>query len=96
MDFGRDCHDTGVILGEALLAACAGDDGYTVWSLGGPSGGSLEDPAFQYTRSVPGVTIGHAASFSWDGTCSSSSMNPAAVSGRAVRAGMRGDLTVNE
>jgi hypothetical protein len=66
-DAGRDCHDTGVILGDAMLAACAGDDGYTVWSLGGPGGGSLEDPALLYTRSVPGVSIGHAASFSWDG-----------------------------
>jgi hypothetical protein len=65
--FGRDCHDTGVILGDAMLAACAGDDGFTVWSLGGASGGSLEDPEFLYSRSVPGVSIGHAASFSRDG-----------------------------
>jgi hypothetical protein len=65
--FGRDCHDTGVILGDALWAACAGDDGYTLWSLGGASGGSLEDPLFMYSRTVPGVSIGHAASFSWDG-----------------------------
>lgn len=61
--FGRDCHDTGVILGDADLAACAGDDGFTVWSLAT----SLEDPEFLYSRSVPEVTIGHAASFSWDG-----------------------------
>ncbi len=43
------------------------DDGYTLWSLGGASGGSLEDPQFMYSRSVPDVSIGHAASFSWDG-----------------------------
>lgn len=65
--FGRHCHDTGVILGDAMRAACAGDDGFTVWSLGGPSGGTLEDPAFLYTQTVPEVSIGHATSFSWDG-----------------------------
>lgn len=65
--FGRHCHDTGVILGDAMRAACAGDDGYTLWSLGGADGGSLEDPEFLYSRPVPDVTIGHAASFSWDG-----------------------------
>lgn len=63
--FGRDCHDTGVILGEAMLAGCAGDDGYTLWSLAGS--GSLTDPHFLYSRTVPDVSIGHAVSFSWDG-----------------------------
>lgn len=65
--FGRECHDTAVILGDAMRAACAGDDGFTVWSLGGPAGGTLEDPQFLYARSVPGVSVGHAATFSWDG-----------------------------
>lgn len=72
--FGRHCHDTGVILGDALRAACAGDDGYTLWSLGGPMGGTLEDPRFLYSNDVLGPFlgegesgIGHAASFSWDG-----------------------------
>jgi hypothetical protein len=62
---GRDCHDTGVILGDAMLAACAGDDGFSVWTLTGD--GTLEDPDFLYSRSVPDVTIGHAVAFSWDG-----------------------------
>lgn len=72
--FGRHCHDTGVILGDALRAACAGDDGYTLWSLGGPSGGTLEDPEFLYATDVLAPFlgedesgIGHATSFSWDG-----------------------------
>jgi PA domain len=63
----RSCHDTGVILGDALKAACAGGDGFTVWSLDPADGGSLEDPALQYSTIVPGVTIGHSASFTWDG-----------------------------
>jgi hypothetical protein len=64
---GRSCHDTGVILGDAMLAACAGGNGFTVWSIGGPRGGSLEDPLQLYSKVVPNVTIGHSAAFSFDG-----------------------------
>ena len=31
------CHDTGVILGDAMMAACAGGNGFTVWSLDRPT-----------------------------------------------------------
>ena len=65
---GRSCHDTGVILGGVNLAACAGGNGFTVWSLDAASGGSLEDPMQLYSRSITGVTIGHSASFTWDGS----------------------------
>lgn len=61
------CHDTGVILGDASWAACAGGDGYTLWSLDAAHGGSLTDPAFMYSRVVPDVSIGHTATFSFDG-----------------------------
>jgi hypothetical protein len=64
---GRSCHDTGVILGEVNLTACAGGNGFTVWSMDAASGGSLEDPMQLYSRTVTGVTIGHSASFTWDG-----------------------------
>ncbi len=60
---GRDCHDTGVVLGDAMMAACAGDEGFTVWSLAN----SLEDPEFMYSKSIAGVNIGHSAMFTWDG-----------------------------
>jgi hypothetical protein len=63
----RSCHDTGVILGDANLAACAGGNCFTVWSLDPAQGGSLTDPALLYTRVVPGVSIGHSAAFTWDG-----------------------------
>jgi hypothetical protein len=63
----RACHDTGVILGDVLKAACAGGNGVTVWSMAAADGGSLEQPVVQYSRSFPGVTIGHSASFTWDG-----------------------------
>jgi hypothetical protein len=64
---GRSCHDTGVILGDVNLAACAGGNGFTVWSLDPALGGSLEDPLQLYSRSITGVTIGHSAAFTWDG-----------------------------
>lgn len=59
----RDCHDIGVILGDAMQAACAGDDGYALLDLSE----SLEDPTPVYERSVPDVGVGHSAAFSWDG-----------------------------
>ena len=61
----RECHDTGVILGSVMKAACAGDDGFTVWTLNGA--GSLTDPAAELSVAVPGVGIGHSAQFSNDG-----------------------------
>ena len=65
---GRSCHDNAVILGDANLVACAGGNGFTVLSIGGPRGGSLESPEQLYSKSIEGVSIGHAATFSWDGT----------------------------
>ncbi len=64
---GRACHDTAVILGSAMLAACAGGNGLTVMSLGGSRGGTLTAPVELWTKTISGVSIGHAVSFSWDG-----------------------------
>ena len=68
---GRSCHDSSVILGSAMLAACAGTGpagpGMTVWSLGGTSGGTLTDPQELYQVNVTNTTTGHSSSFSWDG-----------------------------
>lgn len=64
---GRSCHDTGVILGDVNLTACAGGNGFSVWSMDPDDGGSLEDPMQLYSRTVAGVGIGHTASFTWDG-----------------------------
>jgi hypothetical protein len=63
----RSCHDTGVILGDANLVACAGGNGFSVWSLDPSDGGSLTDPQVLYSKSIQGVSIGHSASFTWDG-----------------------------
>jgi len=60
---GRSCHDTGVILGDAELAACAGGNGWTLWDISV----DLEDPVEVHSQTVPTVTIGHSATFSFDG-----------------------------
>lgn len=60
---GRSCHDTGVILGDAMLAACAGGNGWTLWDISS----DLEDPVLVTSVAVPTVTIGHSAAFSFDG-----------------------------
>ncbi|MGH3022522.1 MAG: LVIVD repeat-containing protein [Gaiellaceae bacterium] len=61
------CHDIGIILGKAMRAACAGGEGVRVFSLGGPDGGTLEDPELLYHIEEEGVTIGHSAAWTWDG-----------------------------
>ena len=66
------CHDTGVILGDVLKAACAGGQGFAVWSMASEDGGSLIDPVLLYTRNMKvadGINIntGHSAAFSNDG-----------------------------
>jgi hypothetical protein len=71
------CHDTGIILGKAMKAACAGGAGLAVWSLGGKDGGTLDDPRFLYNVVLPEIAFGppnanegptgHSAAFSWDG-----------------------------
>jgi len=63
----RSCHDTGVILGDVNLVSCAGGNGFSVWSTNAADGGSLEDPALLYSQAITGVSIGHSASFTWDG-----------------------------
>jgi hypothetical protein len=64
---GRSCHDTAVFLGDVLRAVCAGGNGFTVFSMDPADGGSLTNPVELYTQTVQGVTVGHAASFTWDG-----------------------------
>ena len=63
---GRSCHDWAVILGDVMRAACSGGGGFSMFSLGGPSGGSLDNPQLLYSKQLPGLS-GHSASFTWDG-----------------------------
>jgi hypothetical protein len=68
VDMHHACHDTGVILGNAMKVACSGGTGMTIFSLDPADGGSLTDPMFMHHVVMPaGVTIGHTAAFTWDG-----------------------------
>jgi hypothetical protein len=61
------CHDIGVILGSAMKLACAGGNSLGIYSLGGPDGGTLEDPELMH-HILPGIpSSGHSASFTYDG-----------------------------
>lgn len=67
------CADTGVILGDVLRAACAGGQGFAVWSLDPAEGGSKLDPKLLYTKNLKvelglNINTGSAASFSNDGS----------------------------
>jgi hypothetical protein len=74
---GHAAHDNGVILGDANLLGTASGHMSNVFSIGGPRGGTLEDPQFLYTIEEPGVcNTGdpvlcngnwHSAAFTWDG-----------------------------
>ena len=64
---GGSCHDISVILGDAMRVACSGGTGFRMFSIGGPSGGSLTFPELLYRVDVPTVTIGHSTAFTWNG-----------------------------
>ena len=69
------CHDTGVILGEANLVACAGSGnsgnvegpGVAVFTIDPAQGGAKDNPRFLYYKVTGGISLGHSASFTWDG-----------------------------
>jgi hypothetical protein len=76
------CHDSGVILGDANLMACASGANTNVYDIGDNEfpGGSLTLPVLRYTRAEPGVCNEpgtdpqrpcngnwHSAAFTWDG-----------------------------
>lgn len=69
------CHDAGAILGDVNLLACASGHAANVFSIGGPRGGTLENPELLYTveeSDAAGNKVGiggrwHSASFTWDG-----------------------------
>ena len=62
INMGRSCHDTGVILGDEMIGGCAGGNGFTLFRIP-----SLAAPVPYHSQAVAGVTIGHSASFTWDG-----------------------------
>jgi hypothetical protein len=70
------CHDSGVILGDVNLMACASGHMTKVFVSGENEwpGGSITRPSFRFTVEEPGVGTDpahpgswHSASFTWDG-----------------------------
>ncbi len=70
------CHDSGVILGDVNLMACAAGHMANVFDIGENEfpGGSIDRPRFMYTIEEPGVGTDpdhpgnwHSAAFTWDG-----------------------------
>lgn len=66
----RQCHDTAVFLADVNLAACAGGNGFSVFSfdpsLSPELPGGLENPTLLYSKPM-GISTAHSHSFSWDG-----------------------------
>jgi len=69
-DFGRSCHDIAVFLGEIKRGVCAGGNGFTVFRMDPNRNGhgSIENPHFMETVPLEDVSIGHTATFTWDGS----------------------------
>ena len=68
---GRQCHDTSVILGGVNRATCAGGNGFTTFTfdpaLEPNALGGIANPKLGVNKPMPGVGIGHSASYSNDG-----------------------------
>jgi hypothetical protein len=67
----HSCHDTAVFTGDVNLVACAGSDpagdGVNVFTTDPAQGGSFVDPKWLYFKETGGISLGHSASFTWDG-----------------------------
>jgi hypothetical protein len=75
VEMHHPCHDTAVILGDANLVACAGSGsvgnvegpGIAVYTIDPAMGGAKDNPKFLYYKVTGGISLGHSASFTWDG-----------------------------
>jgi hypothetical protein len=71
------CHDTGVILGDAMMVACAGSNdatgptgegpGAAFYTIDPAKGGAKDNPKFLFYKVTGGISLGHSASFTYDG-----------------------------
>lgn len=82
---GRSCHHTGVILGDAMLAACAGGNGFTVLSLSPDDGGSNENPVASTRRPLRACPSDTPPRSPGTARCSSSATSAATVPRRSAR-----------
>jgi hypothetical protein len=70
-DMHHSCHDTAVALADIQMVACAGADaqgnGVNVFTTDPAKGGSLTDPRWLYLKVTGGISLGHSATFTYDG-----------------------------
>ena len=68
-NLGRSCHDIAVFLGDDKRGVCAGGNGFTVFRMtpDASGNGTITNPVTIDSVPVNGVTIGHTATFTWDG-----------------------------
>jgi hypothetical protein len=70
-DMHHSCHDTSVALADIQMVACAGADasgnGINVFTTDPAKGGSLVDPKWLYLKVTGGISLGHSATFTYDG-----------------------------
>jgi Ca2+-binding RTX toxin-like protein len=62
------CHDVQVFLGDVNRVICVGNAGTTMYSTDSADGGSLVNPVELYSQAGDGVSLSHAAAFTWDGS----------------------------
>jgi hypothetical protein len=67
----HSCHDTAVMLADVNLVACTGSggpgNGASVFTTDPALGGSKEDPKWLYHKVTGGISLGHSATFTYDG-----------------------------
>ena len=58
-------------MGNVNLAMCAGGNGFSVFqfdpAIDPARPGGIENPTLLYSRQLPGVSVAHSGSFSYDG-----------------------------
>jgi hypothetical protein len=70
-NFGRSCHDIAVFLGGIKRGVCAGGNGWTSFRMdpNAQGQGSITNPHTMHNSgAIPDVTVGHTATFTWDGS----------------------------
>ena len=71
IEHSHSCHDTAVFTATVNLVACTGSggpgNGASVFTMDPALGGSKTDPKWLYHKVTGGISLGHSATFTYDG-----------------------------